>query len=319
VQTASYAGPDGLGITESYQYSAGRDISVKDLAVGSSASISASYSYDGEGRVTSVQYPHTGSPAAVYSYAYDNMGRLTTMLDQNNNQLVSGVTYNAANQWLSISGTVLNETRTYNANAQVISLVSGSYQYKYNYSATQNNGRVQSMQDVASGETAVYQYDSLNRLVSAAGTGDPQGNWSQTFSYDGFGNLVQKAGSNAPNVTNWRVNPATNQLTSNGATLYTSSAMPAVARAGSALTGTIGSYISENPATAALAQLGGSTIYLNAAHINPSDYYGDLSTVLHEVLHNVTSLTDQDIQRLFGLPQAQVTANITQKLLKDCF
>jgi RHS repeat-associated protein len=41
-------------------------------------------------------------------------------------------------------------------------------------------------------------------------------------------------------------------------TLYTSSAMPAVARAGSALAGTIGSYIAANPATVALGQLGGS-------------------------------------------------------------
>jgi YD repeat-containing protein len=72
---------------------------------------------------------------------------------------------------------------------------------------------------VASGETITYAYDSLNRLIGASGTGtgDPQGSWSQTFSYDGFGNLLSKIGNNAPNVTNWTVNPATNRITSNGA------------------------------------------------------------------------------------------------------
>ncbi|HEX4229234.1 MAG TPA: hypothetical protein VHZ07_11230 [Bryobacteraceae bacterium] len=70
---------------------------------------------------------------------------------------------------------------------------------------------------MASGETITYAYDSLNRLISTSGTGDPQGNWSQTFSYDGFGNLTSKIGNNAPIVTSYSVNPATNQITSNGA------------------------------------------------------------------------------------------------------
>ena len=73
------------------------------------------------------------------------------------------------------------------------------------------------MQDVASGETITYAYDSLNRLIGASGAGDPQGSWSQTFSYDGFGNLLSKIGNNAPNVTSYTVNAATNRITSNGA------------------------------------------------------------------------------------------------------
>jgi RHS repeat-associated protein len=83
------------------------------------------------------------------------------------------------------------------------------------------------MQDVASGEAITYTYDSLNRLISASGTGDPQGNWSQAFSYDGFGNLLSKIGNNAPNVTSYSVNPATNQITSNGATYDTNGNMMA--------------------------------------------------------------------------------------------
>jgi RHS repeat-associated protein len=69
---------------------------------------------------------------------------------------------------------------------------------------------------VASGETITYQYDSLNRLIQASGTGGPQGAWSQSFTFDGFGNLTQKTGSNAPSNAFLATNPATNQLTSNG-------------------------------------------------------------------------------------------------------
>ncbi len=148
---------------------------------------------------------------------------LSTMKDQNNTQLVSGVTYGVAGQMLSLSGTVISETRVYNSNLQLVELTSGNtgqmgsaYHFKYNYSATQNDGRVSSITDVASGETITYQYDTLKRLISAAGSGDPTGAWSQTFTYDGFGNLLQKLGSNAPNV-NYSVNPLNNRLTSSSA------------------------------------------------------------------------------------------------------
>jgi YD repeat-containing protein len=97
-------------------------------------------------------------------------------------------------------------------------LVSGANVHlKYNYSATQNNGRLTSMQDVISGETVAYTYDSLNRLIQATGSGDPSGAWSQQFTYDGFGNLTYKSGANAPTNAFLVTNPATNRLTTGGA------------------------------------------------------------------------------------------------------
>ena len=254
-QTITYAGPDGLGITESYQYTPAGDVLNKSLTLGGSA-LSTTYGYDSEGRVTTIQYPYTTGSPTTYTYGFDSMGRLNTMTDQNSNQLVSGVVYNQADQLLSISGTALNESRIYNANAQLIELVSGVYHYKYNYSTTQNNGRIQSIQDVASGETVVYQYDSLNRLSSATGTGDPQGNWSQTFAYDGFGNLVQKAGNNAPNVTSWTMNPSTNQITSNGAQYDANGNLTAYSGAGTY------SYDIPNRMINVIPAIGGSAAYL---------------------------------------------------------
>lgn len=119
------------------------------------------------------------------------------MTDSNNNTIVSWTAYNAANQPVQMWTGGFNETRSYNTNLQLTDLISGSLHYQYNYSSTQNNGRVQSLTDVVSGETVVYAYDSLTRLTQSSGTGDPGGAWNQNFTYDGFGNLLRKTASNA--------------------------------------------------------------------------------------------------------------------------
>jgi RHS repeat-associated protein len=214
VQTVTYN--NSPGYWETYQYTAPGQVTNKTLNVGTQnqwASLTADYTYDNEGRMLTVTYPYDPltEQSPQYTYGFDPMGRLST-LSGGGGPLIGGVTYNAANQ--ALSGL---DHRTYNVNGQLTELTAGSYHYKYNFSTTQNNGRIASMQDVASGEAITYTYDSLNRLTGASGTGDPQGNWSQTFSYDGFGNLLSKLGNNAPNVTSWTVNPATNQITSNGA------------------------------------------------------------------------------------------------------
>ena len=72
----------------------------------------------------------------------------------------------------------------------------------YNYSATQNNGRI--VRDAVTGENVSYTYDSLNRLIAAANTTGVQ--WSESYSYDGFGNMTSKAST--------RGTPATPQVDS---------------------------------------------------------------------------------------------------------
>jgi RHS repeat-associated protein len=57
----------------------------------------------------------------------------------------------------------------------------------YNYSATQNNGKITSEHDYTTGEDVVYTYDSLNRLATAQ---TPGAGWGQSYAYDGFGNLT---------------------------------------------------------------------------------------------------------------------------------
>ncbi len=65
------------------------------------------------------------------------------------------------------------------------------------------------MYDAISGESVAYQYDSLNRLISAAGSG-----WTQTQAYDGFGNLTGRTGTGTAQSTtiSTPVNATTNQL-----------------------------------------------------------------------------------------------------------
>src|SRR5271170_1987741 len=214
-------------VQEGYTYTSNGDVAEKGIGLDGNnplnqGALIVTYSYNNDGTLYSVAYPEAntsilGSPAATYTYGRDSMYRLNTLTDQNNNTLVSGVTYSPANQILSLATSTFTETSTYNANLQLATLVSGSYSYQYNYVTGQNNGRVSSIKDNGSGETITYQYDSLNRLIQASGVNDPHGAWSQEFTFDGFGNLTQKIGNNAPNNLTINVNPATNQLTGNGA------------------------------------------------------------------------------------------------------
>jgi len=80
------------------------------------------------------------------------------------------------------------DTRTYNSMGQVTNIHSGSMNITYNYSSTQNNGKITSQVDNLTGEQVTYAYDSLQRLISAqAGS-----TWGQGFAYDPFGNLTDK-------------------------------------------------------------------------------------------------------------------------------
>jgi hypothetical protein len=87
----------------------------------------------------------------------------------------------------------------------------------------------------------------------------------------------------------------------------------------------VGSFIASHAGTVGVAQLGKPFVYLNASLIDPGAYFQNLAIVLHEVLHNVTGLTDSDLQRLLGLPsqdengRAVPTDNVTKRLLGDCF
>jgi RHS repeat-associated protein len=178
----------------------------------------AAYTYNNEGKMTSVNYPETWSwqgqngplvstPGPTYTYSFDAMYRPTGLTDQNSNTVVNNVTYNAANQ-LSTFNT---ETRTYNNLNQMTQLtITGSQplNISYNFTAGQNNEKITSQTDNISAETVTYQYDSLNRLLSASSSQS----WSETYGFDAFGNLLSKTPTGGAPALSQTVDPTTNRI-----------------------------------------------------------------------------------------------------------
>jgi RHS repeat-associated protein len=230
VQNAQFSAPGtgavtALQFTEMYAYTQSGQISGKRLQSNQTVTggtvetlnMDAHYTYDSEGKMTSVAYPTTyawngsalvGTAGPTYTYSFDAMDRATGLKDQNNNTAVSGVTYNAANQFLTINYFSANETRTYNSTNQMTRLsIPSSLDISYNFPGTTNNGQISSQTDNISGETVTYQYDSLKRLISASGSG-----WSETYGYDSFGNLTSKTPTGTAPTLSQAVNATTNQV-----------------------------------------------------------------------------------------------------------
>ena len=175
-----------------------------------SADLDSTYGYDGEGRLTSMTYPTGGS---AVTYGYDAMGRLASM--SSGGTTVASATYGPAGELRTLTNWGRTETRTYNSRMQLTSIrVPGEAGHTYSYSGTENNGRIASETDGMTGEEVVYQYDELNRLISAVTADNPNvTQWGQQFTYDGYGNLTDKdvIKGSAP-VLHQLVDPATNRM-----------------------------------------------------------------------------------------------------------
>src|SRR5260370_39797438 len=100
------------------------------------------------------------------------------------------------------------ETCTYTSMLRLTGISGMGQSVSYTFPSATNNGKIVSQTDNISGETVTYQYDSLNRLIQASGSG-----WSQSQSYDGFGNLTNRTGSMPMSTP---VDPATNRLSMAG-------------------------------------------------------------------------------------------------------
>jgi YD repeat-containing protein len=154
-------------------------------AVPATATLSATFGYDNEGRMTSEQYPLSGPNMA---FTYDSMGRPYSAEDQNNNNLgVTSATYYPAGplqQMLggSANGAYGGQSFSYNAMLQLTGVSGGGVNIQYNYSSTHNNGKIISQVDMISGEQVNYAYDALNRLASAQ---TQSNSWGQSFTFLG--------------------------------------------------------------------------------------------------------------------------------------
>jgi RHS repeat-associated protein len=189
---------------------------------GSSATIN--YSYDTFGRAVSIQYPfNNGStyPQTTFTTTYDTMGRPSGLTDNTGTTWVNGAVYDYAGRLQTLTFLSENlETRSYNTVGQIASIgwsAAPGYPYpggptgtlSYTFSATQNNGQITQATDGLTGETTVYQYDSLKRLTSASNSA-----WNETFSYDGFSNLTGKTLNGM--LQSIPVDPSTNRVSGVG-------------------------------------------------------------------------------------------------------
>ncbi len=191
------------------------------------------YTYDGEGKVTSYSTPSWGT----YNYSFDLMDRPIGLTDLYSTQWMQGVQYGPSDQitqrtrrWFNGSTYVnMTETRQYNNLGQVTRItLPGVLDQEYDYSPTKNNGRITQTIDHIAGETVSYTYDSLNRLATAASSLG----WGESYTYDGFGNLTDEtvtAGS-AP-ALHVTVDPTTNRLTGSAYTYDANGNLTAVAGA----------------------------------------------------------------------------------------
>jgi RHS repeat-associated protein len=78
-------------------------------------------------------------------------------------------------------------------------------------------------------------------------------------------------------------------------------------------------YMVYNPATAAVAQLNGNNIYINPAWVNGMSTQQQEGMLLHEMVHNITGMTDPAIQSALNISTTQASQNISDKLMTDCF
>jgi RHS repeat-associated protein len=202
---------NGRTFTDMYSYTQAGQVAGKRLRVAQGsvyADLNGSWSYDNEGRVTSVTYPAaSGGGGQTYTYGFDANGRLNTMVSGGTG-IISGATYGPAGELLTMSGTV-SESRSYNSRLQLTSFNGVTFSYP-----AANNGKIESQTNAVSGEQITYQYDALNRLISAVTTDNPNvTQWGQGFTYDGFGNLREKTVTkgSAP-VLSVGVSAATNRV-----------------------------------------------------------------------------------------------------------
>jgi RHS repeat-associated protein len=229
VQFGSPGTRPGL-VTEMYSYTASGHLAAKRLRLNrgtNDADLDVHFSYDEEGRVTSVQYPQ-GGPSLAYSY--DSMGRQNGVLSANDS-VVKDVVYNSVGQLQAMKllageeGIYLAQGYQYDSRNRLTritaapddasdssrTLPSLDLQYAYR----NDDGKLLSETDNIAATSVSYDYDNQGRL---AGAQSSDSSWGLSFGYDGFGNRVSQtvtAGQAYSQqvqhdpATNWMMSPGT--------------------------------------------------------------------------------------------------------------
>ena len=163
-------------------------------------------SYDSAGKVISIKYL-AGTPSEkVYSYEYDVAGNLLYVKDNaSGNHLVDYSEFTALGQQkiatfqkpnnISVKTTYTYDPLTARLKTLLTQkLVGGTPTDTYqdlNYQLFDGKGNVVTLIDNLNAITHSYAYDSLDRLLSASGSGTNP--YSQSYQYDRIGNITYKS------------------------------------------------------------------------------------------------------------------------------
>ena len=145
--------------SEWYSYTQAGSLAGKQLKASQTGStalnLNGAWTYNNEGKMTSVTYPSVSNHSGTYTTSYDSMARPSTLVDNSSNTWASNVSYGPSNELLTLN----SESRTYNSLLQLTSItVSSSFSQQYVYPTNgTNNGKAIQQNDLISGEQVVYQ------------------------------------------------------------------------------------------------------------------------------------------------------------------
>jgi RHS repeat-associated protein len=222
---------DGVG-SETYTYNNLGEMTALQKVI-SGTTYPLSYAYNLAGELSSITYPS----GRVVQQSFDTIGRLCAV-GNSGSTCTSGTTfatafaYNASFQVTGFSyGNGVTSTFGYTPDRLLLqnlaytkgatTLFSTNYWYKTDSTncpsgASGNNGQIQCITDnVDSGRTISYSYDSLYHLTSATTNGSANYvKWGLSMSYDRYGNrLSQSQTFDAPPTNSVTISATTNQIT----------------------------------------------------------------------------------------------------------
>ncbi len=185
---------DGSGSTTWTYNSAGWVVNEQRTIAGKTNTIS--YAYNQDGSLKTITYPS----GRIVTYSISNAGRALSAIDSANNiQYAITASYAPVGGLNSVIYGKVNsgfggvtETRAYNSRLEFNSIAASSTagtaeNLAFNYGTTTNNGTLNSIQNnVTSGLSESFTYDSLSRIVSGATTSNTAtGCWGQSFGITG--------------------------------------------------------------------------------------------------------------------------------------
>jgi len=180
---------DPSGPTVFYYDKLGREIKTEKTIDGTTYTVERTY--DESGRLTSIKYPDDGE---TVNYTYDAIGSIKTIIG--NQAYVSNVDYTPIGQMktLTYGNNTKAEYEYYKdfrlKELKTTQLSTGQLLQRLFYNFD-NIGNVTAITDYVNTATQVFEYDSLDRLISANGSYG-----IQTYQYDPIGNIVSKDGVN---------------------------------------------------------------------------------------------------------------------------